>query len=166
MKRYQHTKSGLFLMELLLNILLFCILCSCGLLLFVKSHNLTRDTKLLHQASRITSSIAAVYEGGDGTLATLAQEFKRPAIEGSICIYYDDNYEPCVREGAVYYVLAHLLTTDETGASTAGQHLQKLEICFYDTSDRMLYTITACHYTPSTPEENISASAAGREVTP
>ena len=167
MKRYyQHSKSGLFLMELLLNILLFCVLCSCGLLMYVKAHNLTHSTTLLHQATRITSSIAAIYEGGDGTLTTLSQEFVRPAIEGSICIYYDDNFEPCVREGAVYYVLAHILKTDDAGASTAGNPLQKLEICFYDSDDQMLYTITACHYTPSTPEAYSSASATGKEVAP
>ena len=98
MRRYQRSKSGLFLMELLLNLLLFSALCGCGLLFFVKSYHLTQDTTTLHQAVRISTSMAAVYESGDGTLESLSKVFQRPAVEGSICIYYDENYAPSRRK--------------------------------------------------------------------
>ena len=168
MRRYSHSKSGLFLMELLLNLLLFCILCGCGLLFFIKSYNLTQDTTTLHQAVRITSSVAAIYESGDGSLTNIGRQYERPVIgEDSICIYFDETYEPCIKEAAQYYLLAHLVENLDESLSAAG--LCKLDIRFYDMEDREIYSIIACNHNPSTPKEAGATAVVpwtGREVAP
>lgn len=141
MSRNHHSKSGLFLMELLINLLLFCLLCGCGLMFFIKSYNLTNDATALHQAVRITSSVAGIYETGDGTFAPLLEMYATAAQEDKyLCIYLDEDFHPCTKEETVYYIMAE--QTDD--------RLDKLIINFYNSSGEVLYSISACHYTPAT----------------
>ncbi len=141
MSRYQHSKSGLFLMELLFNLLLFCVLCGCGLMLFIKSNSLTEDTTSLHHAVSISSSVASLYEAGDGSLSAIYGEFPYADVsEDSIDIYYDGQYEPCDKAQAVYTVTV----------TTLQATIDKVDISFYGKDGELLHQITACHYTPST----------------
>ena len=50
MIRYERTKSSMFLMEILINILLFSLLCICSLQFFIKALNLTENTTTLQGA--------------------------------------------------------------------------------------------------------------------
>lgn len=142
MKRYERSKSSLFLMELLLNLLLFCVLCGCGLMFFIKSNNMTRSTTDLHNAIRITTSIASIYESGDGSFSSL-REIYTDCVEqdASISIYFNESYAPCSLENSVYQVVI------EQTHNAIG----KISICFYNEKNEMIYSLNAFHYTPSTP---------------
>lgn len=141
MNRYHHSKSGLFLMELLINLLLFCVLCGCGLMFFMKSHNLANDATCLHQAVRITSSVAAIYETGDGSLTPLSEIYKAASSEqNGLTIYFDSGFRTCNKDGAVYRVTA-------TPADTVPH---KLSIDFYNEAGTIIYHLEACHHTPVT----------------
>lgn len=144
MSRYHHSKSGLFLMELLLNLLLFCVLCGCGLMFFTKSKNLTDSTTSLHHAAAITSSIANIYENGDGTLTAIHNEFEYAAMnDTSIYIYYDEYFNPCSKVDCEYYVLVKQKVTS----------LDKISIEFYNKKGTMTYSIMSCHFTPTILEK-------------
>lgn len=144
MSRYHHSKSSLFLMELLLNLLLFCILCGCGLMFFTKSKNLTDSTTSLHHAAAITSSIANIYENGDGTLTAIQDEFEYSVMDDtSIYIYYDEEYNPCSKDNSEYYVLVKQKITS----------LDKVSIEFYNKKGTMTYSIKSCHFTPTILEK-------------
>lgn len=141
MSHYRHSKSSLFLMELLIDLLFFCALCGCGLLFFVKSYNLTQDTTSLHQAVRITSSVASIYESGDGSFTSLCKEYEHADLDGHcLFIYFDEEYLPCSKEEAVYIV------TSEQEHTSPG----KIRIDFYDKKNNPCYSIRACNYTPFT----------------
>ena len=141
MSRHKYAKSGLFLLELLINLLLFSLLCGYGLTFFTKSNNLSQDTTTLHQAVRITSSIASIYESGDGSYSSLCNEFKNATVEDDfLYIYFDTNFQPCSSNDFVYYVFIEDLKTS----------LNKVRISFYDADGNLSHAITACHYTPST----------------
>lgn len=141
MSRYHHSKSGLFLMELLFNLLLFCVLCGCGLMFFIKSNNLNDSTTSLHHAVSITSSIASIYESGDGSTASICNIYKNcDTDDDCIYIYFDKEYQPCSKEYSKYYAVVRKVDTT----------LDKVDICFYNSKDSMLYSIRACHFTPST----------------
>ena len=151
MIRHRRSESGLFLMELLLNLMLFCLLCGGGLLFFIKSYNLTEHTTTLHQAVSITSSLSAIYESSDGSLEGIGKEYKRPVIDGvSLCIYFDEDYQPCIMEASKYYVLVHL--TEETKDAP----LRKVLITFYDDKDNEIYSLITCNYTPFTPGKEVT----------
>jgi len=136
-----HSKSGLFLMELLINLLLFCLLCGCGLMFFIKSFNLANDATALHQAVGITSSVAGIYETGDGSLAPLLDVYTDAAREGKyLCIYLDETFRPCTKDLTAYYIMVE--QTDDV--------IDKIHIDFYNSNGEVLYSINACHYTPAT----------------
>lgn len=130
------------LLELLFNLLLFCFLCGCGLLFFIKSHNLSTDATVLQQAVTITSSAAGIYESGDGSFSSLQETYVNACQEdGYLYIYLDNFFLPCKKENGVFY-----LTTKLSGTNPV-----KANISFYDGSGQLLYTIDACHYSSATP---------------
>lgn len=141
MRRYHHSKSGLFLMELLFNLLLFCVLCGFGLMFFIKSHNLSNKTTALQHAVRITSSIANVYEAGDGTFSSICAEFSNADIEeDALYIYLNEDYQPCEKSDSFCFVEVNHLDS----------YPNNLSIDFYDNKGELIYSIHACNYTPKT----------------
>ncbi len=141
MNRFHPGKSSLFLMELIVNLLLFCILCGCGLMFFIKSNSLSEDTTTLHHAVSITSSIASIYEAGDGHIETICDKLTYSVIDDDkVYVYYDKEYQLCNKEHAKYYVLV------TTYASTPN----KADISFYDSEDTLIHSITSCYHTPPT----------------
>ena len=141
MNRKTHSKSGLFLMELLMNLLLFCLLCGCGLLFFIKSHNLTNDATALHQAVSITTSVAGVYETGDGSLDSIQKLYTNADPNGKyLYLYLDENYLPCSKDQMAYYVII----------SQADHMVEKIQIEFCRSNGEVLYSICACNLTATT----------------
>ena len=57
--------SSLFLMELILAILFFSITSAVCVQFFVKSHLLSRDSKILSQAVNECANIAEIYDASD-----------------------------------------------------------------------------------------------------
>ena len=141
MSRKTHSKSGLFLMELLINLLLFCLLCGCGLLFFIKSHNLTNDATALHHAVSTTSSVASLYETGDGSFAPLLDIYTEADQEDKyLCIYLNENFSPCTKEDTAYYIMVE----------QPDSAVDKIHINFYNSNGEVLYNISTRHYTPTT----------------
>lgn len=105
MNKYRHSKSGLFLMELIINILFFSILITLCLQIFAKAHRLSVDTQRLHQAVTICSSIAQICQSADEDEAhglLLSQYPDATPDSGCTTIYFDDNFLPCSKDLSVY----------------------------------------------------------------
>ena len=146
MSRFTRSKSSTFLMELLFNLFLFCLLCSCGLLFFSKSHNMTKDTTALHQAVSLVSSVASIYESGDGSLDTLRSLYPCENISSSsITLYLDDNFEFCYNPDCSYYLTADLYYD--------GYKTRALEIMFRKRNTELIYELTAYYHTQTTVGE-------------
>ena len=75
MNQYRHSKSSLFLMEIILNILFFSILTTFCVQIFFKGYQLSKSTEKLHQAVTACTSIL---------------------------IYYDRDFLACGKQNAVY----------------------------------------------------------------
>lgn len=141
MKLYQNSKSSLFLMELLFNLLLFCALVGCSLLFFIKSYNLSAETTTLQHATRATTSVAEVFESGDGTLSSLCAVYEHAdLVDNILYIYLDEEYNPCTKNEIVYYMMvSHMDSAIDT-----------ISIDFYDADGILFYSIKAGCYSPST----------------
>ena len=146
MKKFEHSKNRIFLLEMTINILLFSALLIVGLLFFIKTHTLTEQTGILHQAVNTCSNVASIYEQEDGSLDTISSMYP-----GSICaddvlfIYLDAQYDPCDKGESVYKVIVTRQEANDSG-------VQKADIQFLGTDNNAVYSITACSYTPLTPE--------------
>lgn len=152
MSSYHHSKSALFLMELLFNLLLFSILCACGLLFFVKSSSLTKSTNSLHRAVSITSSVAALYQSGDGSFTSISKELSHSVTkDDSLYIYYDKEFNCCEKADCNYYVVVKHIDNSETD-SYIDNGVKKISIKFFNNNSTEVYSITACHYAPKALE--------------
>lgn len=142
MMRYQRTKSSMFLMEIIINLLLFSVLCVCSLQFFIKAYQLTENTTTLHHAVTACSSVASVYESGNGEMDIVYDVYPYAIhVNEQTLIYLDENYNECDREHGIYYILIEKADT----------RLNKINIRFYKTGEEACYSIQACNYQPLTP---------------
>ena len=72
MNQYRHSKSSLFLMEIILNILFFSILATFCVQIFFKGYQLSENTKKLHQAVTACVSIAEICQSTDSPKEALS----------------------------------------------------------------------------------------------
>ena len=144
----KHAKSSIFLMEIILNILLFSVLVVIGLQFFMRTHSLTRQTSELHQAVTSCESVAAVFENGDGTLDALTESYHFSVdLDNRVLIYLDENFSECRKEEAHYYITVSL-------ADVSTPALTKATLACCNRSGEMLYTLTACHYQQLRAQKN------------
>lgn len=143
MIRYERSKSSMFLLEILINILLFSVLCVCSLQFFIKSYQLTESTTTLHHAVTACNNVAAVYKTGDGSTDIIKQTFPNSITgDGQIYIYYDENYQECDSQNVIYYITIEKLK----------YHSPCVRITFYKNGEEATYSIDAYHYIPITPD--------------
>lgn len=148
MSKIKTQKNHLFLLEIILNILLFSILLSVCLQFFSKTYRLTKETTDLHRAVTSCTNAASIFESGDGTLTPLLSQYKHAdQKDTSVLIYLDQNFLECLKQDAVYSVTVCLLPEDSTSS-----RLSRAQITCYRDSEE-LYSITACQYTPLTPKD-------------
>ena len=106
MKRYTSSRSGLFLMEIIIAILFFSVVSAFCLQIFVKSHTVAGDTRDLDRAvSEVTSAASLLQETGgstDGAFSSVYPHLEETADAGYI--YYNKNYETCRKPDSVYYM--------------------------------------------------------------
>lgn len=139
--KHIHSKNSIFLMEIILNTLLFSSLLVVGLQFFIRTHTLTNETVQLHQAVASCESVAAVFENGNGTLNDLLDTYPYSVnLDHHVLIYLDENFNECRKEEASYYISAAL--TEDSNI-----RLSKLDLTCYTQSAAPIYTLTACHYT-------------------
>ena len=139
--KLKQSKNRIFLLEITINLLLFSALLIVGLLFFIKTHKLTEETQVLHEAVNACSNAASAYEQEHGDLNAVSSLF-----DGSICadeklfIYLDKSYHPCDKDDAAYKVIVSRLGQDAYG-------VQKADIEFIAADSHCVYSITACSYT-------------------
>ena len=100
MPKVKHTKSGTFLLEIILNILLFSILVIISLQFLVKTRALTTKTTILHNAVTINSGLASIYES-DGLNGLLNEYHDSKSISPQMVLYYDQNFAHCKKTDVV-----------------------------------------------------------------
>ena len=120
--KLKQSKNRIFLLEITINLLLFSALLIVGLLFFIKTHKLTEETQVLHEAVNACSNAASAYEQEHGDLNAVSSLFN-----GSICA---DEYK----------VIVSRLGQDAYG-------VQKADIEFIAADSHCVYSITACSYT-------------------
>lgn len=163
MKR-MHSKNSIFLMEILLNVLLFSILLTIGLQFFISAHLKTQATSELYQAVASCENAASVFQSGDGTLAPLLQTYHYSAnLENRVLIYLDKNFNTCRKKAAEYTLTATLDSSDP-------ENLSRITIVCRNSDGTSLYRLHASTYrqqsipVSSVKNRNAHATDALKEV--
>lgn len=142
MNKYRHSKSSLFLMEIMLNIFFFSILVTICLQLFFKAHTLSENTTTLHRAVTTCTSVAEVYQSNAyGKESILHLYPDAMELNQNIIIYYDEDFASCPKEKGAYRITITLSDNDI--------HNAIIEFSDLETSD-VIYTLTVSSYEPQT----------------
>lgn len=125
MKRKQAKRSEIFLLELIIVILFFCVTAAVCVRLFVKSHIISQDTKNLNMAVNQVTEVAEVFRLGADMQEFVSRQFQgyEKGTEGSLYyIYYNENWEPDEKEAAVFCLTVEI---QEEGQESYGQFSMK-----------------------------------------
>lgn len=149
MNRHQHSRSSLFLMEIILNILFFIIMVVLCLQLFFKANRLSENTRTLHQAVSVCDSIAQISQSTDSPIPVIVSLFADAGVTGDeISLYYNNAFAPCSKEGASYQAI--LIPQDTS-------YKWKVSLIRID-SQQCLYELTFSNYRPASPASTGGAS--------
>lgn len=141
MNQYRHSKSSLFLMEIILNILFFSILVTFCLQIFFKGYQLSKGTSELHHAVTACTSITEICQGTDYPEETLSSVYPESmSLDHTILIYYDKDFLACSKQDAVYRAYVDF----------AQDELSSFHITFSDMStSETIYELSASCYRPA-----------------
>ena len=115
MNRHDTSKSGLFLIELILSIFFFIIAMAVCLQLFVKAHTLSQDTISLNHAILWTQNLAELFLGNNGDFSSVKQTYIASDCTDSfeldsdisLLLLFDKKWNMTIdTSNAYYYVLA------------------------------------------------------------
>lgn len=101
----RHSRSSLFLMEMILAILFFSLASAVCIQLFAKSHTLGKLTINQNHALIQTQNLAEGFLAAEGDLEKISSLFPLSdfdANDNSITLYFDDNWSPVEVGNAVY----------------------------------------------------------------
>lgn len=147
MRRIRHSKSGLFLIELMICILFFAFTAGICIQFFVKSHNMSQDAKNLYQAQQEAASMAEVLEKDIDSL-------------DNIYIYYDKSWRQCDEKDKVYWMEVTQMQSE------AEESLEKIKIAVYSgekSQKREIYHLNLSIYVPKNDEHSTDADKANKK---
>lgn len=139
---FERSKASMFLFEILINILLFSVLCVCSLQFFIKAYQITENTTTLHHAVTACNNVAAVFQSNNGSTKAIQQTFSKAITENErIYIYLDENYQECDSQDVAFYITV----TEQMS------QIPSVRISFYKNGMDASYSIDVYHYQPLTP---------------
>lgn len=100
MRARRHSKSGLFLIELMISVCFFSLTAAIFLRAFVQSHQVSKEAESLFKAQNLVSSVAEILEDSEDFTGDLKKYFPQlsPVDEGAL-LYYDKNWQPVTKNG-------------------------------------------------------------------
>ena len=128
------SKSGLFLMELIIVILFFSICAAVCMKIFALAKTENDKSYNLNNASVKAESCAECYKAYDADLDLTAKQLKGSADKNTVVVYYDDKWcETSDKDKAVYTL---------TLVSTENNDINKADISV-DKGKEELFSVTA-----------------------
>lgn len=140
MNNYSKSKTGLFLMELIITVMLFAVCSAVCIRLFVSAHVIERETRELNHAVEWSQGFAEVMRGSDGRIDSIVDRYPTAVVgdDGYFQVYYDDDFAPCAFNKAAY---VSDVVLDVSGA------IENMEITVVRLSDyKELYSMSATKY--------------------
>lgn len=138
--KHTHSKNSLFLMEILLNILLFSVFLVVSLQFFSRTHALTQETRQLHQAVTSCTNVASIFESGDGSTADILMLYPYSVnLDDKVIVYLDKNFNDCKKGQAQYYITAQL-------SDKSNKQFSELIIRCSTIDRKLIYELNAYHY--------------------
>lgn len=131
------TRSGLFLLEMIIMLLFFAVTCAVSVRLFATTSRMSRESTDLTAAVTKTESAAEAFQSADGSLAAVGKMLGGSETGGSLVIYYDKALLPVSEQEAEYSLTIR--------PKNGGEHLASAAISFARGQDT-IYTLDTSVY--------------------
>ena len=133
-----HSKSGLFLMEMIFVLLFLGLACGVCVKLFAASYTARVNAREDSHIQELITSAGEILEGTDGTVQNfLSLMPDGVADQDSICYYFDKQWRNTSQEAAVYKMMV---------VCSASANVKKVQITFVKlrnaSEETSLYTQT------------------------
>lgn len=144
----KNSRSGLFLMEMIISILFFSITSAITVQLFVKAHNIDDQSVSLSQGSIILQNVAEVFRSCDGDFVQTSQQFDdliSEHKENCFLIYYNENWDASSHPSQNGYTLEAVFSESD--------QLRTLNLSIYSNQDNQI--ILELNVLKNKPLENL-----------
>lgn len=130
---YEKSGTSVVLMEIIIAILLFMVVGSVCVQLFVKSYKTTQTSTILQNASVISSGVADMIVQTNGDLGEVCEYYPNSTLADDYMeIYYDSSFKNCQKDGSVYTLVvsgdANELETFEFNMMFEGQSVYDMSV--------------------------------------
>lgn len=147
-----HSKSGLFLMEMIFVLLFLGLTCGVCIRLFAASYTARVNAREDSHIQELITSAGEILEGTDGTVQSfLSLMPEGVADQDSICYYFDKQWQNTSQEDAVYKMIV---------VCSASANIKEVQITFVKlqnaSEENSLYTQTICFPILTAKEESDS----------
>lgn len=140
----KHSRSSLFLMEMIIAILFFSLASAVCIQLFAKSHLLSTQTVNQNHAVIWAQNLAESYLSSDGDLAAMQDLFSPSETkdETSLSLSFDSAWNLCSPDQATCF------RADLTHTPAGAAGIMEAEITVYAISapDSPIYTLSILHH--------------------
>ena len=106
-KLITHSKSSLFLIEMILSILILALTCTVCVRIFAAAKTQREEARELNHIQELVTSAGETLEGWNGQLSSFISIFGQPSKTSGALLqyYYDDSWNPCTENSAEYKFL-------------------------------------------------------------
>lgn len=129
-----HSKSGLFLMELIICILFFALSAALCVQMFAHSHTVSKKNIDENNAILLCNNLAECFYAEFGELSKISDKFypNNSKVENNaFTAYYNESFEPVVVSDSMDNFEGYILELSEPPASDTG--IRKGDISFFKT---------------------------------
>ncbi|WP_029067329.1 hypothetical protein [Lachnobacterium bovis] len=140
MKKITNHHSSLFLIELMINLLIFLTIIGLCMQFFIKSTKLTETSKELHSSAIICNRISNIYSHGNTGFDSLLEAFPYSTdFNQNLVIYFDKNFVNTQERKCKYYCLVKTIKSRD--------HYDKIIIsCYRKNKKKEIYSIKTTRY--------------------
>ena len=131
-----HSKSGLFLMEMIFSLLILSLAAAACIRIFAAADRVQREAREWNHIQELTTTAGEILEGSDGKPDTFLELMEGGTQkENTLTYLYDRAWTPCSPGQEAY-----TLTVSFSGDS----RIKEASLVFLKGEQQELYTITLC----------------------
>jgi type II secretory pathway pseudopilin PulG len=147
---WNSTKSGLFLIEMIIAIACFSIAGAMCTNLFVRASNISEDTRRVNMALIKAQSAAECFKAADGSAGETARLLNASEDGESFSLYYDSAWQQLAGKAAAEKLAgSHMYRLDITVAEGASPRTAAIEVYSLGAAgpeDELLYRLNVKKY--------------------
>ena len=98
-----HSRSGLFLMEMILSLLILALTSAVCIRIFAAAHSSQKQAREWNHIEELTVSAGEILEGTDGSPEAFLSLMPGGSLsDGRILYFFDSRWKACAESGAAY----------------------------------------------------------------